>query len=264
MNTLISIVTVCFNAEKYILRTIDSVSSLKYDNIEYIIVDGGSNDSTNDIIKHNYNIISKNVKSVIYISEKDNGIYDAMNKGANLASGEWIFYLNAGDTFVDLFILEKLSQFFNDKSLDVVYGDVIQQFNGYERYVYAKDVKLIKHKMPFCHQSVFVKTRLVKEKKFNLTYRIAADYDLFYRIYNEGAVFMQVQCPISNYEACDGLAINNPLNVLKEYMKANGSFYKYKFPVNYYLKSILLYFRCVLRDISPTIIVKYLRVNLLK
>lgn len=90
---LISIITVVYNGEKYLEETIQSVINQTYDNVEYIIIDGGSTDGTLNIIRKYEHIID------YWISEKDNGIYDAMNKGLHLASGEWINFMNAGDTF---------------------------------------------------------------------------------------------------------------------------------------------------------------------
>lgn len=92
---LVSIVTVCYNAADMLSKTIESVSAQSYENIEYIIIDGASTDGTKQIIQNNIEHIDK------FISEKDNGIYDAMNKGTANSSGEWIIFMNAGDTFYD-------------------------------------------------------------------------------------------------------------------------------------------------------------------
>ena len=99
---LVSIVTVVFNGEKYLEQTIQSVINQTYDNVEYIIIDGGSTDGTVDIIKNYEDRID------YWISEKDKGIYDAMNKGINLASGEWINFMNAGDIFYDEKVLNTI------------------------------------------------------------------------------------------------------------------------------------------------------------
>lgn len=114
----ISIITVCYNSEQTIQDTINSVASQTYLNVEYIIVDGASKDSTLDIIKRNESKISK------WISEKDKGIYDAMNKGLSIASGDVIGILNADDLFVDNNVIEKVVEAFRDESIMGSYADL--------------------------------------------------------------------------------------------------------------------------------------------
>lgn len=114
----ISIITVCYNSSETIEDTIKSIASQTYKNVEYIIVDGASKDNTLDIVKSYNSIVTK------FISEKDNGIYDAMNKGIQLASGDVIGILNADDVLNNEFILEKVAKVFEDESVDASYGDL--------------------------------------------------------------------------------------------------------------------------------------------
>lgn len=120
MNTppLITIITVAYNAVKDIENTILSVLNQTYPNIEYIIIDGGSTDGTLDIIKKYEDKIS------YWVSEADKGIYDAMNKGALKATGEWLNFMNAGDTFYDQQVLEKVFKDNDWSDADVIYGDI--------------------------------------------------------------------------------------------------------------------------------------------
>ena len=107
----ISVVTICFNAQEDLLKTIDSVKSLEYSNLEYIIVDGGSSDNTKSIIAQHQQFVSK------WVSEPDNGIYDAMNKGILMCTGEWVIFMNAGDVFHSKIVLnEVFSTSFKDRS----------------------------------------------------------------------------------------------------------------------------------------------------
>ena len=114
-----SIITVVFNGEKYIQETIDSVLEQTYSNIQYIIIDGASTDSTNDIIKRYKNKID------CYVSEKDNGMYEAINKGLKLATGDYILILNSDDYLATKNVLSELNRLLNNKSLDFFYCNLI-------------------------------------------------------------------------------------------------------------------------------------------
>ena len=109
----LSLITVCFNSEKTIKKTVDSIESQSYKNIEYIIIDGQSTDNTNEIIK------SHKKKIDIHISEPDEGIFDAYNKGIRVANGDVIGFLNSDDFFVDNNSLDAVMEEFN-KDIDIV------------------------------------------------------------------------------------------------------------------------------------------------
>ena len=173
----ISIVTVCYNASEAIEKTIISILNQTYENIEYIVIDGASSDGTINIVNKYRDRIVK------VISEPDCGIYDAMNKGIECATGEWINFMNAGDIFLND---KTISTVFENnairKDIEVIYGDVIfMTVNSNEVIERCKPIQFIKRGMPFCHQSSFVKRSNLK--LFNLKYRICADYDMFYQIY---------------------------------------------------------------------------------
>lgn len=114
----ISIITVCYNSAATIEDTIHSISKQTYPNIEYIVVDGLSKDNTVEIIQKNEGVISK------WISEKDNGIYDAMNKGIAMATGDVVGILNADDVYADNNVLDDVMNAFNDETISGVYGDL--------------------------------------------------------------------------------------------------------------------------------------------
>ena len=118
----ISIITVSYNSEKTISKTIESVYKQNYQDFEYIIIDGQSNDKTLDIIKQ-YKTIFK--EKMIWVSEKDKGIYDAMNKGLKMASGEVVGLLNSDDFYTSRDILSTIYENFSkEKNIDAIYGDV--------------------------------------------------------------------------------------------------------------------------------------------
>ncbi|MCI8825819.1 MAG: glycosyltransferase [Lachnospiraceae bacterium] len=192
---LFSIITVCYNEGLNIERTIKSVEQQKYHNFEYIIIDGKSVDQTISIIESHKKLLEKKLNFIL-LSEQDEGIYNAMNKGITLASGKWLLFLNAGDYFYDEYVLEKVSKY-DCENIDIIYGDYISQI--YNLYMYRKCLSLneMKVHMPFCHQSVFILNSIIKNKKYNEIYRIASDYDFFLSCYCEKKNFKYIELPVS-------------------------------------------------------------------
>lgn len=179
----VSIITVSFNSAKTIADTIDSVLSQDFPEIEYIIVDGGSTDGTVDIIRQNENRISQ------WISEKDQGMYDAMNKGIAMATGDVIGILNSDDVYMNTHVISDLMRVMQSQNTEVVFGDLIlvdsSNQNKIIRYYDSGRFHPSKFKfgwMP-AHPTVFVKRELYqKVGKFSTTYQIAADYEMLIRI----------------------------------------------------------------------------------
>lgn len=182
-NIKVSIITACYNSEKTIQDTINSVKNQTYKNIEHILVDGYSTDSTLEIIKK-YNEINKNV---VYISEKDKGIYDAMNKGIKLATGDIIGILNSDDFFSSNNIIEKIVNMFIKNKCDGIYGNI--------NYVDITDLNFIKRKWvagkgkfengwSFGHASMYLYKKVYeKYGLYKTNYRISSDYDLMLRLH---------------------------------------------------------------------------------
>ena len=171
----VSVITVSFNASKTIEATIKSVLSQSYDNIEYIIVDGKSTDDTLKIVGKYKGKISK------VISEKDKGLYDAMNKGVKNAKGDVVYFLNADDILKDSKVVENIVNEF-DKDTDFVFGDVEFFYPLENKYVrisrIASIYELKKGHMP-PHQGTFAKRKLLLKYPFDLKYRSSADFDFF-------------------------------------------------------------------------------------
>lgn len=119
MNYKLSIITVCYNAENEIARTIESVLKQTFNDFEYIIVDGSSTDSTLNIV----NSYKSSIQQII--SEPDKGIYDAMNKGIKMANGEWVIMMNAGDQFASNTVLDEIFSSYIPDSIDFIYSDVL-------------------------------------------------------------------------------------------------------------------------------------------
>ena len=168
---LISIITVVFNGEKFLEDTIQSVISQSYDNVEYIIIDGASTDGTVDIIKKYEDQID------YWISEKDNGIYDAMNKGIKFAHGTWLNCMNAGDGFSNKDILSKVIS--NAENNDLIYSDTI--FSNRKKFFC--DI----NKNRIIHQSLIYKKELHKKFGFYLVAKeiTISDYLFFMQCKNE-------------------------------------------------------------------------------
>lgn len=187
---LISIITVVFNGEKYIEDTILSVINQTYNNIEYIIIDGGSTDRTLDIIK-------KYEKDIdFWISEKDEGIYDAMNKGLKFCSGEIIGIINSDDYYSDKDVFSKLVEVINHRPGDIYYGNMIiinQNKNEVieKRYTNLKKLYFgmyLNHPSTFVKRSIYMSLGLFDSKNF----RIAADYDFMLRNFINKSKFIYV------------------------------------------------------------------------
>ena len=191
----VTVVTVTFNAEQYLEQTIKSVIAQDYPNIEYVIIDGASHDGTIDIIKKYEKYIS------YWISEPDKGIYDAMNKGIDVATGAWINFMNAGDSFASK---DAISCLVNnlEENTDLITGDRYSVYENSSKKVLnkASGIKGIKeYGMPSGHQSMLIKSSLMKEYKYSLAYKYASDHDLMLRFYRDNRNFKMINRPISNY-----------------------------------------------------------------
>ncbi len=213
MNPKVSIVTVTYNCENEIENTIKSIISQTYSNIEYIIIDGASKDRTLSIInKYKQHI-------TICISEPDKGIFDAMNKAINMATGKWILFMNAGDSFINNDIVKNIFNNFNyDENIGVIFGDAFFVKRGEKKLYKSRPFysEKIKYKeMGICHQSIFCRTDLAKLIKFDIKYKYAADYNMIMQIYKKGYAFYNLNYPIAIYDLT-GLSTNNCISQFKE------------------------------------------------
>lgn len=177
----VSIITVCLNSEEYLEDAMKSVCEQGYSNIEYIVIDGGSTDGSIAIIDKYRNKISK------AIIEKDNGIFDAMNKGIKSATGDIIYFLNSDDKLYDNKVVERAASVFeNTREADFVYGDLavfdpskgcsyVEKYpKRITRWLFLK--KTIGHPASFFREACFKKAGLFDEQ-----YKIASDYEWFLR-----------------------------------------------------------------------------------
>lgn len=192
---LISIITVVYNGEKHLEETILSVLNQTYDNIEYIIIDGGSTDGTVEIIKKYEERID------YWVSERDSGIYDAMNKGIDVVSGEWINFMNVGDSFFDDNVLDVVFTKNKFENIDVIYGNHKVVYPNKTRIAEAGSMRDIWKGSQFCHQSSFIYSTFHKSKRYNICNKIGADFEFFYTAFKNGAKFGYVDVVMTNYAA---------------------------------------------------------------
>jgi len=217
---LYSVVTICRNEKDNITRTIESVLNQTFTDYQYIIIDGLSTDGTLEIIEsYREKFLEKHVELIV-ISEKDSGIYDAMNKGALLSDGEFVNMLNAGDCFADNNVLANMSQRIDQKA-DVIYGNAnaISIRSKGKMRIYPlepQNLNTITRTMPFIHQTVFVKTKLLKENLFDEKYKIAADYKFCLTMYLNERKFQYVDIYIVDYYL-DGVSSQNIIKTEKEF-----------------------------------------------
>ena len=179
----ISIITVSFNSAKTIKETIESILIQDYNNIEYIIIDGGSSDETMDIVK------SYSEKISYFISEKDNGIYDAMNKGIKAATGDIVGILNSDDFYPNSFVLSNVAKSFKKYNCDAVYGDLVyvnkKDATQIKRYWQAGNYNTskIKNGWMLPHPTFFVKKVMYdRHGLYNSALKRAADYEMILKL----------------------------------------------------------------------------------
>ena len=182
----ISIITVCYNSEKYIQSTIESVLNQTYENIEYIVIDGCSNDGTVTIIKEYESKFNGRMK---WISEPDKGIYDAMNKGIKMATGDVVGILNSDDFYIENTVIEQVADTFTqNKETQIVFGDVLfvkpDNLDKTVRYYRSKNFTPKRFRFGFmpAHPTFFTyKTHFDKIGYYKIKYTIAADFELLLR-----------------------------------------------------------------------------------
>lgn len=186
-NIKVSIVTVCFNSVKTIKDTMDSVLKQTYSNIEYIVKDGGSTDGTLDLLKKYESMFHGNMK---WISRKDCGIYDAMNQGIEMTSGDVIGILNSDDFFTNINVISNMVSAIEREKVDAVYGDIhfvrSSDLNTTVRYYSSKlfRPKWLRFGFMPAHPSLYLRKDIYKTiGLYKTDYKIAADYEMMVRLF---------------------------------------------------------------------------------
>ena len=216
----ISIITVSYNAAATIEQTISSVVNQRYKDIEYIIIDGGSTDGTVDIIKKYEDRI------VYWVSEPDEGIYDAMNKGCNMSTGDYIQFLGAGDMLVDVDTVANVVKELSDR-VDILSTAVNLVDEGLHIEIHAGN-EVVRNKSLYCgqmipHPGMFVKKDVMLSHLFDVNYVSAADYKFFLSCYLDEAIefkyidFETVYFGLSGLSGQSTIGIDEHLKIMKEF-----------------------------------------------
>ena len=189
----ITIITINYNNLNGLRQTINSVIKQTYQEKEYIIIDGGSTDGCKQLIEEKKQYIDYSV------SEKDKGLYNAMNKGIQKSTGDYLIFMNSGDIFFDKNVLSEIFENKNYTS-DILYGSTVYNYlqGGIVRQ--PRNLKIMSHELPFCHQSCFIKGNLMRKYQYDESYRFIADYAFFYKCYKEGKTFELIPKIISIYD----------------------------------------------------------------
>lgn len=226
MNTIpkISIITPVYNAEENIESCMLSVASQNYKNVEHLIIDGLSTDNTLDIVKK-YTDMYTHIR---WISEKDNGIYDAMNKGIDLVQGEWIYFLGSDDIFYDDNVLEDLFIKEDLINYDLIYGNVKFKISGKIYDGEFSPSKLIE--INICHQAIFQNKKLYNIfGKYEAKYKGVADWVFNMKWFNSNKInYKFIDRIVAVYNE-DGYSFNNPDN---EFIKDREKIIKQEFRIS--------------------------------
>lgn len=207
---IITIITVAYNVVNTIEKTILSVINQTYPDIEYIIIDGGSFDGTISIIEKYSSKIS------YWISEKDNGIYDAMNKGIEKANGKYIQFLNASDVLYKKNTIQHIIENLPNNDVDVIYGNIIIERKNEFQYMKPASLETFKNRFPIYHPSTWVKSEIMKKMKFDTTFSIAADFNFFRIIYFQKCQFHYIPIYFTIFDGIEGISSTNPQKLEEE------------------------------------------------
>lgn len=217
----ISVVTVCLNAADTIAKTMESVLSQTYADREYVIIDGQSTDGTLEVIREKENSC-KNSSMVKVFSEKDGGLYQAMNKAIDVCTGDYILFLNSGDAFLSCKVLEevadriteinrnKINDSHPNGAVELAYGNVMRVYEDgvrLEKYPGKHTVfkLLMMGKMP-CHQVIFTRADIMRKYRFDESYRICADFDFLVRCMRGHVRMYYIDTDVSKVDCVMGIS----------------------------------------------------------
>lgn len=233
-----SIVVVTLNAEKEIEVTMDSIQSQCYENYEVIVKDGMSKDNT---LKY----IPNDCRYRIY-NKKDTSVYDGMNQAIEYIRGTFVIFLNAGDTFYDEFVLDKIAGFIKQNKIEipcVLYGDYAR--NNRVNYQKRKLNGFFLYRKPLCHQSIVYHREIFKHNRYNTDYKISADHELTLRLWKNNVPFVHLGQVVCRYK---GEGLSETKNGIKLAVEE-----KRKAIIKYYSKSEIMRYDMIMKLSFPRI-----------
>lgn len=253
MQNKVTIITVTRNDAGKLKKTIiDSVVSQTFKDKEHIVIDGGSKDGTQELLTKYSNVIDS------WVSEPDEGIFHAMNKGAQRATGEWIMFLNSGDLFFNDHVLEDVYSETIPANIDAVYGDTVYTYGGegYKEFRKARELRHFWKGMMTFHQSFFLRSKIMEQRLFDLRYKVAADFDCLYTLYMNRGLFLHVPVYVSLVDTT-GVSNNEKMirsvcehwRVISKYHRNNLYYHSY-----YLFRFLLVLLLCGAKKITPEIV----------
>lgn len=270
---LVSVITPVFNGARTLEQTILSVINQTYNNIEYIIVDGGSTDETVEILRRYEDKID------FWKSESDNGIYDAMNKGISLSHGLYVYFIGCDDWLIDKNVISKIIPYMN-KGYDVISGQVFLVYkNGFQklyenRYLNTREDDITARVISSPHQGMFVKTQVMKKHSFDTKYKIAADYKSLLELWLDRDIsILKIDSIVAYYnnDGTSGKSItkrrNETLSIQDEFKFWNKTLYDLntgKKKITWYVKDFLILLRINRLKMLLSLILGFLRHKVVK
>ena len=246
----LSVITICYNEVNGIKNTIESVINQKFRDFEFLVIDGNSTDGTREIVERYKD------KIAVFISEKDRGIYSAMNKGLSLARGEYIIFLNGGDYFYNVNVLAHV--FKEEIKAPIIYGYCETRTSINTPTLFRAPANLTKRhliKTSLPHQATFIKRELfLRFGNFDETYKIAGDYDLLLRLVIKNSVNAQYVPVLCSYFDRNG--ISSTSSQLRDYEKEKArsmSFSRFDLMVYPVLNGIINMLRTIRRAVKKLV-----------
>lgn len=238
----VSIITINYNNIDGLKLTFKSVVHQTYLDREFIVIDGGSTDGAKDLL------LSHSEEMTYWCSERDGGLYDAMNKGIRLSTGDYIVFMNSGDCFFNDNVLSDIFGM-DEYSEDVLYGSTVYSYGTKGVVRHPRNLDVLNSELPWCHQSTFIRGDVMRERLYDTRFRIIADYDFFYKLWKDHKSFRRINKIVAIYDTT-GMSADRTRSI--EMYKEKCMIHGEKFSMYaYHQKQLRQKVRCLLRMIIP-------------